>query len=59
MRLHLDFETYSEVPISVGTYVYAMHPSTEVLMLGWAVDDGPVSVWDAFNHRMPQALIAR
>lgn len=45
-RLHLDYETYSESDIrKEGAYKYARDPSTEVLMLGWAVDDGPVSLW--------------
>jgi DNA polymerase len=45
--LSLDFETYSDVDIKkVGAYHYAMHPSTEALMLGWALGDTPVRVWD-------------
>lgn len=47
MILSLDFETYSDVDITeVGAYHYAMHPSTEALMLGWAIDDGPVQILD-------------
>ena len=43
--LHLDLETYSEVDLKkVGVDVYARHPSTEVLMTAWAVDDGPIYV---------------
>lgn len=39
----IDFETRSEVNIKEkGSYVYFMHPSTEVLMLGYKVDDSPV-----------------
>lgn len=45
--LYCDFETYSEAKIKqVGAQYYARHPSTEALMLGWAIDDGPVQVWD-------------
>jgi DNA polymerase len=45
--LNLDFETYSEAKIKqVGAQYYARHPSTEALMLGWAIDDEPVQVWD-------------
>lgn len=45
--LWLDTETYSEADLSsVGGYKYAEHPSTEVMLLGWAIDDGPVHVWD-------------
>lgn len=45
--LYLDFETYSEANIKkTGAQFYARHPSTEALMLAWAIDDGPVEVWD-------------
>jgi DNA polymerase len=55
--LHLDFETYSGVDIKkCGAQFYARHPSTEALMLAWAVDDGPVSVWDITAREMPPEL---
>lgn len=43
----LDFETRSELNVKdVGAYVYATHPSTDVLCLCWMVDDGPtVRIW--------------
>jgi len=44
MKLWLDLETYSEVPITNGTHVYAA--AAEVMLFAWAIDDGPVSVWD-------------
>lgn len=48
-RLYIDFETRSCVelhgPNSVGLYNYANHPSTEVLMLAWAIDDNEVELW--------------
>lgn len=45
--LHLDFETYSGVDLKkVGSYAYAEHPSTEVLICTYAFDDEPVRVWD-------------
>ena len=44
-RLYLDLETYSEVPITNGTYAYAA--GAEVMLFAWAIDDGPVSVHDA------------
>lgn len=38
-----DIETYSELDVTdVGAYAYAQHPSTEVLLLCYAIDDGPV-----------------
>lgn len=57
-RLALDFETYSEAPLSkCGVHVYAQHPSTEVLMLAWAIDDGEVQQWlPHVTPRMPLEL---
>ena len=44
---HLDFETYSEADLKkVGAFKYAEHPSTEILIMAIAVNDGPVEVWD-------------
>lgn len=45
--LYLDFETYSGIDLKkVGSYAYAEHPSTEVLICTYAFDDEPVQVWD-------------
>lgn len=45
--LYLDFETFSEADLKkVGSYAYAEHPSTEVLICTYAFDDEPVRVWD-------------
>lgn len=45
--LYLDFETYSDLDLTkVGSYAYAEHPSTEVLICTYAFDDEPVQVWD-------------
>ncbi|HVJ70561.1 MAG TPA: DNA polymerase [Sphingomicrobium sp.] len=39
-KLHLDFETYSEVDIkTVGGFRYAEDPSTEILLFGWSIED--------------------
>ena len=56
--LRLDFETFSEVDLTkVGSSVYSRHPSTEVLMLAYAVDDGPVEQWvPAIGEPMPKVL---
>lgn len=44
--IHLDFETRSAAELrDVGVYVYADHPSTDVWCMAWAVDDGPVRLW--------------
>lgn len=44
MRLWIDTETFSETPIKWGTYRYVQ--DCEVMVVAWAVDGGPVSVWD-------------
>lgn len=43
--LYFDTETYSETPIKNGTYVYAA--SSEVMIATYALNDGPVQLWDA------------
>lgn len=54
-KLWLDLETYSETPITNGTHRYAA--SAEIMLLAWAVDDGPVSVVDFMaGEVMPPAL---
>lgn len=57
-RLHLDFETFSEKDIrKCGAHAYAEDPSTEVLMLGWAVDDEPEQLWlPHLEPQMPERL---
>jgi DNA polymerase len=44
MILFLDTETYSTVPITSGLARYST--AVEVMIVTWAVDDGPVQVWD-------------
>ena len=42
----LDFETRSECDLkTAGVYNYARHPSTQVLCMSYAIDDGPVQTW--------------
>lgn len=51
----LDLETFSEVPINVGTYRYAAN--CEVMLIAWAIDDGPVQVHDlTLGGSWPAAL---
>lgn len=56
--LYLDFETFSEADLKkVGSYAYAEHPTTEVIICTYAVDDGPVEVWDCTSESvMPISL---
>lgn len=53
--LYLDTETFNKHPISVGTYRYA--ESAEIMLLQWAVDDGPVEIWD-YNDGTPPPDLA-
>ena len=42
----MDLETYSEANIRNGAYAYTEHPTTEVLLWGYAIGDAPAKVWD-------------
>jgi len=47
MNLRIDFETYSELDLEeVGTYKYAMHPSTRILMMGYKVPGSQTKIWE-------------
>jgi DNA polymerase len=55
--LHRDFETRSVLDLNqVGAHIYAAHATTEVLWLGYAVDDGPVRLWRPGDPK-PQPFI--
>ena len=57
-RLFYDYETSSRADLKkVGVDVYSRHPTTKVLMLAWAVDDGPVDQWFPHQRKMPSALL--
>lgn len=46
MKAHIDFETKSEVDLKKqGNAVYAAHPSTDILCMGWAIENDPVEIW--------------
>jgi DNA polymerase bacteriophage-type len=46
-KLFLDFETASELDLNaVGVDNYAKHPSTRVLLAGYAIDNGPIHIWE-------------
>jgi len=56
--LFIDTETYSETPISNGTYKYTAN--CEVMLVLWAVNGGAVECWDVTTGAlMPSALSAR
>jgi hypothetical protein len=49
--LYLDTETFSECDLKAhGTHRYAEHPSTEITVAQWAIDDGEPTVSTA-PHR--------
>lgn len=58
VRLHLDFETSSEVDLkNSGVYVYAADRTTKAVLLGWAIDDEFPRIWDiAAGEDMPNRL---
>lgn len=48
--LYLDFETRSAVDLKTqGADVYARDPSTDILCVGWAIDDEPVRLFSGEN----------
>ena len=52
----LDFETRSECDLPArGAYNYARDPSTKVLCMAWALDDGEVEIW-APGQKFPKAV---
>ena len=55
----MDLETYSEIPISHGTHAYASDPKARILLWAYALNDGPVKVWDTDKEpNMPDDLRA-
>ena len=56
MILFGDLETYCEKPLKWGTYQYA--EACEVMLFAYAIDDGPVEVWDlTTTATMPGDLV--
>lgn len=57
-HLFLDLETFSEAELKkCGSYAYAEHPSTEILLALYALDDGDVQCWDCTDGSpMPEEL---
>lgn len=52
-RLFIDLETFCETPIAAGTFRYA--EDAEIMLWAYAIDDGPVKVWDS-TASLPGAL---
>ena len=57
--LSIDIETYSPADLGKsGVYTYAEHPEFEILLFGYAIDDGPVQVADLTEQpRLPKEII--
>lgn len=57
-RLFLDTETFSAVDLKkVGAYAYAEHPTTEIMICTYAIDEGRVQTWDCTESpTMPREL---
>lgn len=57
MIITRDMETRSTVDLEeVGVYLYATHPTTEVLTYCYCVDDGPVQVWHPGVEPVPKVF---
>jgi len=58
VRIHLDFETFSHKDVRVvGSYRYAADPSTFILIIAWAVEDGEVQTWTCLEDEPPHDLL--
>ncbi len=57
--IHIDLETYSSVPIAkAGMYKYVSSDDFEILLIGYALDDGPSQIIDlAMGETVPAWLI--
>ena len=57
--MYRDYETRSTIDLrKCGAWVYATHPTTEVLCCAYAVDDGPVKVWTPGDPTPPEFIEA-
>ena len=52
-KLFIDFESFSETPIKHGTHAYAAN--AEILLCTYAINDGPVQVFENYDD-MPEEL---
>lgn len=58
-ELHIDIETYSSINLNKsGVYRYAEAPDFEILLFGYAIDDGPVHVLDlTAKGKLPREIL--
>lgn len=58
--LHIDFESRSTIDLrKVGLHVYANHPTTDVICMGFAFGDRKVQVWDTASLSKHEAGATR
>lgn len=51
INIFVDTETYSEANLNTcGVHKYAVHPSAEIMLISYAVDDGPVELIDCTEN---------
>lgn len=57
--LSIDVETYSSIDLKkCGVYAYVSSPDFEILLFGYAWDDGPVEVIDlSLGQTLPQDVL--
>jgi DNA polymerase bacteriophage-type len=55
MRLWLDTEVASDVPVEVGPHRFL--ENAELLTVAWARDDGPVELWDCVHSATPPGAL--
>lgn len=54
-KLWFDLETYSPINIKDGTYKYA--EDVEIMLIAYAINDGPVQVYDITDHDIVPAQL--
>ena len=55
-HVSVDIETYSDIDIKkAGLYRYAQSPAFDILLIAFAVDDGPVQIVDLTSLPRPLA----
>lgn len=55
-KIYLDTETRSEIPLANGVKAYIQGQYFQVLMVQYAIDDGPIVIWEPQEEEMPDSL---
>lgn len=57
-KLWLDFESRGTADLElVGSHNYWESPQTEIILMAWAIDDGPVNVWEPHKSLIPNEFV--